>query len=1130
MKSDAEARRSIREDLDRTFVVEASAGTGKTTELVHRIVAVLEAGVDVSRIAAVTFTDKAAGELKLRLRSGLEQRRRKTSGAALASLELALSRLEEARVSTIHTFAADLLRERPVEAGVDPGFLSEAEARAEGLFEEAFRAWLEAARAAPSNALSRAFARRGRASKDAALLGAAKTLRDVRYAPAPWTRTPWDRRAAIDVAAARVAGLAATSARNADTRNTLFQDLGVYREAAETLARSADDDDAREAILVGLTWNKPPRRGPAVYAPGVPRDVVYAEVDATREVLAAFERESGADLACALRDELAPVLAGYEEAKQRRGVLDFDDLLLRARALLRSSRDARAVLSARIAHLFVDEFQDTDPVQSAILLLLASADVDSDDPWTCPLVPGKLFIVGDPKQSIYRFRSADLGTYERVKERVCAMGGELLRLTQSFRALEGIQALVNAAFTPRMKADPYSLCADYAPLEPFRTDTPTLGPIVALPIPRPFHHGKLSPRAARECLPNAVGAFVHWLLTESGYHVTDRGVSTPLQARHVCLLFRQLDAYGSSVAQPFVESLAAYAIPHVLVGGKSFYEREEIRAAIAALEAIERPDDSLFVAATLRGLYFGLRDDAIFEFKLRYGHLNPLRIPPTALPPSLSEVGAALALVTRLHRARNKRPFAETLGDLLESTRAHVALALLPSGEQALANVQHLLQIREEEGGVLSFRGCLEMLRERAARRSVGEAPILEEEGDGVRLMTVHKAKGLEFPVVLLADPTTTRERKSVSKHVDMERELAAVRVMGCAPWELVQNEAREEARDDAEELRIAYVAATRARDLLVVPIVAEEPAFPTQSWIAPLQQALTATLRGTPERAGFAAGFGDDNVLDRPGSRPRNAIAPGVHTTPFGRVAVWDPRPLDAVPPDAPGVRAQDLIVATTPEIVAEGRATAAAFWAHRRDAITARSAPRHRVRTATQIAHPEPVDGVFPPPPKPSRPVARAYVPRDDARARGKTFGILVHQTLATIELSADVSSIRDVARVAARLLPVSPDEVDAAIEVVRRTTTMDVWATLLAAEERGDLRREVPLEAVLDDGEIVEGVIDVAYLEEGEWTVVDYKTDRPEPGSPRMLGYEAQVSLYADVLERATGQRAKALLLFV
>ncbi|MFO0617988.1 MAG: PD-(D/E)XK nuclease family protein [Polyangiaceae bacterium] len=290
----------------------------------------------------------------------------------------------------------------------------------------------------------------------------------------------------------------------------------------------------------------------------------------------------------------------------------------------------------------------------------------------------------------------------------------------------------------------------------------------------------------------------------------------------------------------------------------------------------------------------------------------------------------------------------------------------------------------------------------------------------------------------------------------------------------------------------------------------------------------MTATLRGTPERDGFAASFGDEVALDRPGGRPRNAISPGHHPTPFGRVAVWDARALDVDPPAAPGVRAQDLIVPTTSEIVEADRSKQRAFWGAREATIKARSAPRHRVRTATQISHTE--DGAPPPEVPATRPVTRAYVPRAEGRPRGVEFGILVHQTLATIELTASPEGIMDVVRLAARLLPVGPTEIEAAAEAVRRTTASPLWGAFMAADERGELRREVPLEAVLEDGEILEGVVDVAYLEDGEWTVVDYKTDLPAPGSPRLAGYETQVRLYADVLERATGQRANATLLFV
>ncbi len=200
--TDAEARRAIREDLDATLLVEAAAGTGKTTALVGRIVAVLAAGrAPIDGLVAVTFTEKAAGELKLRLRAELERARHASDGAARRNLEVALGHLEEARVGTIHGFCADLLRERPVQAGIDPQFGVLTEGDAERLFRAAFEAWLRDALQDPPDGLRRALRRRGRQHDDPAsarLHADAWTLAEWRDFPAPWTRAQFARDAAVD--------------------------------------------------------------------------------------------------------------------------------------------------------------------------------------------------------------------------------------------------------------------------------------------------------------------------------------------------------------------------------------------------------------------------------------------------------------------------------------------------------------------------------------------------------------------------------------------------------------------------------------------------------------------------------------------------------------------------------------------------------------------------------------------------------------------------------------------------------------------------------------------------------------------------------------------------------------------
>ncbi len=1135
-KSDEAARQRIRSELGTSFVVEASAGTGKTTELCHRIVAVLGAGVDVSRIAAVTFTDKAAGELKLRLRSRLEDVRRSATGDKLASYESALARLEEARVSTIHTFCSDLLRERPVEAGVDPSFSAESEATSESLFEQAFSAWFETALHAPGPGLRRALARKSTGSKTDDLLRAARNLARFRHLARPWTVKPWDRALSLAKAIEEIDRVAEASAEPNDARHVLHVDLQPWREAASALLRAASDDE-REAIVSNLVRSRDamaPRKGRQHYG-RIDRDTLLARQSAAAEVLRSFARDADADLAVQLRDELALALSGYEALKQKNGVLDFDDLLLTTRELLVESREARAVLQARFSHLFVDEFQDTDPIQAAIMLLLASSSPDDARPFETPLVPGKLFIVGDPKQSIYRFRNADLGTYELVKERIVATGGEVLNLTASFRSLPAIQRFVNAAFHERMTGDRASLQAHYAPLEPSRAEVHERASVIALPVPAPYSaSGNLTKGAINASLPSAMGAFIAWLIQKSGLRIENPTTKelVPIEARHICLLFRKLESYGASLAAPHIDELSSRGIRHVLVGGRSFYDRDEVEAVHSALEAIEWPDDALHVVATLRGLFFGLSDEALFEYRHHYGHLDPLRPPITALSESCADVGAALSVLAALHRARNKRPVAETISTFLQGTRGHVSLALMPNGEQALANVLSLGTLaRTHEGrGSLSFRSFVEVMRDLAERRETGEAPILEEESDGVRIMTAHRAKGLEFPIVILAD-LTSKPGQGVDKHIDGKVGLGAVRLFGCAPWDLVDNEALEESREAAEGVRLAYVAATRARDMLVVPVVGDRPEFPADSWLAPLLAALAPTNPLAPRVAeGFPA-FGDDTLQSRPHDRAAtpHTVVPGLHDTPGGEVVFFDPNALALVRPPVKRVRGADVIAPKAPALeIQRGRERLAAFRRDRSEALASGTSPTMTVRTVTAASHGLEVDSTTLPRASESD-ADLIVVPRSASRPQGPRFGTLVHMTLATVELSATAADVDRVARATARLLGAPDDEAEAAAFAASEAMAHPLLVRAQNAEERGECRREVPI-TLAEGRDLVEGVIDLAFRENGAWLVIDFKTDATQRSTKNLSAYRAQVALYARAVSLATGDDAVPLLFFV
>jgi ATP-dependent exoDNAse (exonuclease V) beta subunit len=1029
--ADQPARDRIRRDLDATLVVEAASGTGKTSELVQRMVAVLTAGRGrLDRMVAVTFTDAAAGELKLRLRSAIEAQRLDPAvpEEARGRLTEVLPQLEEARIGTIHSFCADLLREHPVEARVDPRFEVAPEDVAGGLLDRAFERWFEAELDAPGEA-----GRRRDDGPRGMLRQAAAALVERRDYPAPWRRDGgFARDAAIDDLLAEMAALG-TAAEGGEPDDHFVRSLAALgRFAAEVARREAvqggRDYDGLEAALGDVArathwrWT-----GFRRWPPGFPKPELLERRARLRAALDRFLEAAGADLAPRLRDELWPVVERYEALKARAGCLDFVDLLVRARDLVRDDAAVRAALQERFTHLFVDEFQDTDPLQAELLLLLAADDPAARD-WTrARPVPGKLFLVGDPKQSIYRFRRADVALYEAVKRRLLEAGGACVQLTVSFRAVPEIQAAVNAAFAPRMQGRSPSE-PGYVPLAPCRPSFPAQPALVVLPVPAPYgDYGKTVDWRIEPSLADVTAAFVDWLVNESRWTVSERerpGARVPVAPRHVCLLFRRFRSAFADVTRPYVRALEARHVPHLLVGGTSFHQREEVEAVRNALAAVERPDDELAVFATLRGPFFALGDGALLAFRERVGTLHPFRRLPDGLPAPLGEVGEALAVLRDLHRGRNRRPIADTVGRLLAATRAHAALAIWPTGEQALANVARLMNLarRAERGGVTSFRAFVDQLAEQAARGQATDAPIVEEGTDGVRLMTVHRAKGLEFPVVVLADLTAKETPGEPARWVDAARGLCAMRLAGCIPPELRDHAAEEMVREREEAARVLYVATTRARDLLVVPALGDAP-YP-EGWLAALDPVIrpaveTAGHPDTREPPGCPA-FGHDTVPQRPANavRPADAVVPGGHRPASGTTPVvwWDPARLRLDVRESVGLAQQRLLEADEDGGRAEEGVRAHAAWRAERERVGALGRrPSLRVTTATERAA---ATG------EAAAEIAVETVEVAGPRPHGRRFGALVHAVLAAVPLDGDDAAVAAAATLEGRLLGASAE----------------------------------------------------------------------------------------------------------
>jgi ATP-dependent exoDNAse (exonuclease V) beta subunit len=1162
--SDDRDRLLIRETaLDETLVVEAAAGTGKTTELVARVVQVLATGrAQISQIVAVTFTEKAAGELKLRLREAVENARRQATGAAGGRLDAALRKLEEAHISTIHGFCADLLRERPVEAGLDPLFQVLTEPQADRLFTSVFERWLQDQLADPPDGIRRVLRRRSSRMDDE---GSVESLRRAglelaawRDFDAEWTRPDFDRTERIDRLFDE-ARAAADLLRDPSTRyDPLHQTAWPIRRLVDDVVRveqvlprrsaerakagAARDYDGLEAELVALSRHrelpKLQKGKGAQYKAGVARDEVWQAIDRLRASLNAFEMDADADLAALLQRELQPLAHRYARAKANAGVVDFLDLLLQARDLIRDNREVRANFQKRFTRIFVDEFQDTDPLQAEILLLLSSDDSSVSRWRTVRTVPGKLFLVGDPKQSIYRFRRADVGVYRSVYEQLEKTGARRVTLRASFRARPNIQRAINAAFAPLMGGDELTQQPQYVGLEPVRTDADGQPSLVVLPVPEPYAIQRIAAVAIDQSIPDAVGAFVEWLVRQSGWTVEVRGTDgQPRQARiqagHICVLFRRFVSFDRDVTRPYVEALEARGIPHLLVGGRSFHNRAEVEALRAALGAIERPDDELSVFATLRGPFFGIGDEDLLRFRHQYGRFHPFHVPLDLDPQAMDEqvaplrpIGEALTLLRSLHDQRNRVAVAATIGALVEATRVHVRFALEQGGEQILANVLRVADLArqyEAEGGI-SFRGFLEALDEQADNGQVEEAPILEEGSDGVRLMTVHKAKGLEFPVVILADMTAKLRPAVASRYLDGDR-LCAIRLAGCVPDNLRRQGLMEIERDTAEGVRVAYVAATRARDLLVVPAVGDEE---REGWIDPLNAAIFPPIdrRRSPAAAvGCPAFRSKDSVLERPNADPATAatVSPGLHHMGQHDVVWWDPRQLHLHASPVAGLRHEELIVKkdVPPEVIQAGLSAYNSWRAERARAIDIGSQPGFLVQTVTDRARiPEPPSGA--PPPDLIR------VDSTVTRPRGRRFGTLVHTVLASAPFDASRTEIGELAVSHGRALGASQQEVDTAAERVVAAFAHPLIARARDAWTAGRCRREVPVVWRSPENSLIEGVVDLAFEETAGWTVVDFKTD--ENAELKIATHHRQIDLYSAAIREATGKPVSGVLLYL
>ena len=808
---DQAARDAIAEDLGTTILVEAAAGTGKTESLVRRMVALVRTGTaPVERISAVTFTIKAAAELSQRFQTRLEQAARDAGPEERPRLEQALARLDAAFVGTIHAFCARLLRERPVEAGVDPGFAEMDQPEDTVARQEAWDRYTERLFSEDNPILARLSALGVKLEELRQTFETLSENEDVE--PALEAESPPPDFSAAAGAVADYLERAALELPGEPPADgwTDYQEavlralrLSAFVDAAEpaSFVRLAEvleraEDDAKDAGRLRAQFET------------LVRDVLAPAIRAWREHLHPI-----------LIAIVAPAVRDYAAWRRRNGRLNFQDLLLHARDLLRDHPAVRRAFQERFLPILVDEFQDTDPIQAEILLYLTGSDTDGKDWRALTPRPGSLFVVGDPKQSIYRFRRADIETYGLVRGRI-ERDGRLLALTTNFRATGRLCDWVNTVFRAEFPAEASREQAAYAALQPFRE--PGGSPVFRLETRTPTGASEPVVEQDSQRVARAIEAEV------AGGRRRPADFLVLFRTRwHMAAYARELEARG---------------LPYELAGGGAFEDSDELRALLSFLAAVSDPDDSVPFVAALRGPLFGIDDEALYRHFAAGGRFSFRATLPAGADPRIAR---ACALMAEGEAMAASLPPGAAIARICGALGWVAAGAARELGDSRAGNLlKALTAARTLSAEGLDFPAVVRELTRMTHAGYIEEMSAEPGRRDAVRLLTVHGAKGLEADVVFLADPRADRPKPPRSwidragatarGHWLVVRETEGFSVIQIARpvgWDEMAE--REKRFEEAEKKRLLYVAATRAREMLIVSTWRQGKGKPKGPWCA---------------------------------------------------------------------------------------------------------------------------------------------------------------------------------------------------------------------------------------------------------------------------------------------------------
>jgi exodeoxyribonuclease-5 len=867
---DLPARRRALLDHGTTLLVEAGAGSGKTALMAGRVALLLAAGTPTREIVAITFTEAAASELHERIerfvnclaRADIPDELRVAqpdglSAGQLAAIAAAAETLDELTCTTIHGFCQQLVKPYPVEAGIDPGATIIDPEAADLAYQDLVQAWLSArfGRDRGAEGLGRLPALPALGEQDffaELLVGepdqvikriqeTAAFLRKTRTATAPLAAIGPGILDELSGEIEALAGWYAQCGVEEEETANLIDDLRQFKGLIDEASKGPLTGRSVAKLLLHVppnckhgtearfvAWRKKGKWESAATAKGFGKphgallsNAAQAHYDRCSAAYTAFVAAVAASAFAQFVAEFEPLAKLYADYKRQAALLDFDDLLYHARDLLAGNEHVRQALARRYPRILVDEFQDTDPLQAEILWQLCG-EGRQGAPWTeRKLRAGSLFVVGDPKQAIYRFRGGDVDTYLEAKHAILSQTPDaVLEIVANFRSLKEIIDFANDQFQGLLS--PENGQPGFTALQPTRLSRDERAAVACFDVTIGDNHktdkGKIVVDRVRREEAGVVADLVSGLIGR--YQVWDKRskVMRPCRAGDIALLAptgTSLWIYERALEQREI-SIASQA-------GKSFYTRQEVQDMIAVARAIADRRDTLALGALLRGPLVGLTEEEIADVIIGLPPVEESQTPRLDLWTDCQVITnpilkRALEVLQNLARkARQTTPYhlmAEAIEEL--NVRPILRARYRKNAERALANVEMVLEMARayETRGLVAFADALRANWDNTQKHTEGRP---DADAEAVSIVTMHSAKGLEWPIVIpINSPTELDE--TMDFLLRRSDNTVHFKLMGSAGPDYDVVKADEKGQLQRERVRLWYVALTRACDLLLLP------------------------------------------------------------------------------------------------------------------------------------------------------------------------------------------------------------------------------------------------------------------------------------------------------------------------